>query len=592
MVSLLSMASLFVSRKVFQAALLLILTITPNYSANLQDRTTQPQPQRTVVYGRVVYRDNQQPIRRIRVVLRSLTSLGPEELDAVSNARGEFRIEGVPAGRYFIGVNGKGVVSTDSFLNLENNRENRFDKELREYFEEIEVDGRTDKPVTVRAQRGGVITGKVRYANDEPAVDHPITVLRRKGTRFTMFSINIYTMSAMLLTDDRGVFRVSGLPTGEYVIGSTAMIQHGELVKDSTREINMVGSPLAMIFHPSTALVTQATTIRVESAEERTGVDITIPEQQMRKLSGTVRGRDDRRPVAGARVGIIRKQTYEKVGRAFWPYSEGMPRVQTDELGRWRFNEVPDGTYIIFVEQNRDLGDLSENRRFGPKQQEVEVSGSDVNTVIDVGDGGIISGTITVDGGPTPSGIYLGLTNESESGSIEADDSMEGNRFTIRNMPPGKMYLNVNFMDDVGRYYLKSITWKGKDLLNELIEMGEETKIEGIQIVLSPKVATFTVRVRTPQGKPVPEGMVLLVPANPNRWTRREAQLFGETDANGECQIVGAPVEYLVFVLPSGVQANTLQPHEIQERASSAQRISLREGERRTFDVVVPPNLE
>src|SRR5687767_8698220 len=102
MVSLLSMASLFVSRKVFQAALLLIVTITPNYSANLQDRATKPQPQRTVVYGRVVYRDNQQPIRRIRVVLRSLTSLGPAELDAVSNARGEFRIEGVPAGRYFI----------------------------------------------------------------------------------------------------------------------------------------------------------------------------------------------------------------------------------------------------------------------------------------------------------------------------------------------------------------------------------------------------------------------------------------------------------------------------------------------------------
>ena len=589
MVSLLSTASLFVSRKVFQAALLLILTITLNYSATLQDRASKPQPQRTVVYGRVVYRDNQQPIRRIRVVLRSLTSLGPEELDAVSNARGEFRIEGVPAGRYFIGVNGRGVVSTDSFLNLEEDRENRFDKALREYFEEIEVDGRTDKQVTVRAQRGGVITGKVRYANDEPAVDHPITVLRRKDTRYTMFSINTNTMRASLLTDDRGVFRVSGLPSGEYVVGATAMIEHGELVKDSTWEFNMVGSPLAMTFHPSTALVTQATTIRVESDEERTGVDITIPEQQMHKLSGIVRGRDDRRPVAGARVGIIRKQTYEKVGRAFWPYSMGMPRVQTDELGRWRFNEVPDGRYIILVEPNREFGDLPENRRFGPKQQEVEVSGSDVNTVIDVGDGGIISGTITVDGGPTPSGIYLGLTNESESGSIEADDSMEGNKFTIRNVPPGKMYLSVNFAGDVGRYYLKSITWKGKDLLNELLEIGEETKIEGVQIVLSPQVATFTVRVRTPQGKPVPEAIVLLVPANPKRWTRREAQLFGETDANGDCQIVGAPVEYLVFVLPSGVKANPLQLDEIQERAAGAQRISLREGERRTFDVVVPP---
>ena len=587
MISLFSTASLFRSRKVLYAALLLILiTLTPNYSANLQDRATKPQ--RTVVYGRVVYRDNQQPIRRIRVVLRSLTSLGPEELAAISNVRGEFRIEGVPAGRYFIGVNGRGVVSTDSFINLGEDSGNRFDKELREYFEEIEVDGRTDKQVTVRAQRGGIITGKVRYANDEPAVDHPVTVLRRKGQHYTMFFINMNTMRASLLTDDRGVFRVSGLPSGEYIVGATAMIEHGELVKDSTWEFNMVGSPLAMTFHPSTALVTQATTVRVESGEERTGVDITIPEQQMHKLSGTVRGRDDRRPVAGAGVRITRKQTYETVGRSFWPDSMGTPRVQTDELGRWRFNEVPDGRYIIFVEPNKDYGDVPENRRFVPKQQEVEVSGSDVNTVIDVGDGATISGTITVDGGPTPGGIYLSLTNESESGSVEADDTVDGNKFTIRNVPRGRMYLKVNFTDVQPRYYLKSLTWKGKDLLTELLEIGEDTKTEGVQIVLSPRVATFTIRVRTPQGKPVPEAVVLLVPSNPNRWSRQEAQLFGETDANGESQIFGAPIEYLVFVLPSGVQAHTLQPDEIQERSATAQRVSLGEGERRTFEVVVP----
>jgi hypothetical protein len=43
-----------------------------------------------------------------------------------------------------------------------------------------------------------------------------------------------------------------------------------------------------------------------------------------------------------------------------------------------------------------------------------------------------------------------------------------------------------------------------------------------------------------------------------------------------------------VFVLPSGVQAGTLKSDEIDERAAGAQRVSLREGERRTFDVIVP----
>jgi hypothetical protein len=59
-----------------------------------------------------------------------------------------------------------------------------------------------------------------------------------------------------------------------------------------------------MTFYPSTTLVTQATPLRIETGEERTGVDITIAEQKMHKLAGTVRGRDDHRPVAGARVSI------------------------------------------------------------------------------------------------------------------------------------------------------------------------------------------------------------------------------------------------------------------------------------------------
>jgi len=52
--------------------------------------------------------------------------------------------------------------------------------------------------------------------------------------------------------------------------------------------------------------------------------------------------------------------------------------------------------------------------------------------------------------------------------------------------------------------------------------------------------------------------------------------------------IIGAPGEYLVFILPSGVQGSTLQKDEIQERAAGLQRVSLRPGERGTFDLVLP----
>src|SRR4026209_422434 len=46
---------------------------------------------------------------------------------------------------------------------------------------------------------------------------------------------------------------------------------------------------------------------------------------------------------------------------------------------------------------------------------------------------------------------------------------------------------------------------------------------------------------------------------DPARWQRWEAQLFCTTDAQGKCTVVGAPLEYLIFILPHGVQSATLE---------------------------------
>jgi hypothetical protein len=68
-----------------------------------------------------------------------------------------------------------------------------------------------------------------------------------------------------------------------------------------------------------------------------------------------------------------------------------------------------------------------------------------------------------------------------------------------------------------------------------------------------------------------------------------ETQLFGTTDKDGRCTIIAGPGEYLVFTLPPGVQSSTLQKNEIEERATTAQRVSLKPAERKTFDLLMRP---
>ena len=585
----------FLSLMLLRATALLVLLaglslLVPRAATTLQ--TKQTESSRSTVYGRAVYSDTEKPVGHANVVLRSVTSFGPEQITGSTNGRGEFRITGVPAGRYFIGVNSSAVVAPESFINMDEKAETRFYlDQMREYFEEMEVDGKSDKQVLVRARRGAVISGKVTYENGEAAVDHPVTILRRTGNRYAMFWTNVATMKDQLITDDRGVFRVTGLPAAEYIVGATPRLQHGELVINETLEANMVGSMLAMTFHPSTALLTQATVVRVATGEERIGIDITLAERQMHKVSGVVRARDDDRPVAGARVHIIRKETYENLsGTLFWPYSEGMPGVTTDELGRWRFTLVPDGKYIIVIKPPAGYGEVaSEPKNYGATEKEVEISGADVaNVLVEVGGDSKVSGTIAVESGPLPGNISVGLQSEGLREETLADAIVQRGRFVIRNVPPGKLYFYINPPAEAPPFYLKSITWKGKDLLREPLEIGVEANVEGVEIVISPRVATFNIRVRTSGGQPAADVVMTLVPSDPARWIRKEAQLFGVTDSNGRCTIVGAPGEYLVFILPPGVQGSTLLKPEIEERAARMQRVSLRPGECGSFDVVLP----
>ena len=560
-----------------------------DFSPQAAQQSTENKPALSTVSGRVIYHDSEQPVRRVTVVLRNLTNLGPEQHTAFTNARGEFRIEGVPEGRYFIGVNGRGVVSTDSFIEIGDYRETRYDRnDLRQYFEEIEIDGRTSKQVVIRAHRGGIISGKVSYANGDPAIDHPITILRRKGDKYAVFFTNSNTMQMVLLTDDRGVFRVSGLPIGEYIVGATPVIEHGELVKDSTLEANMIGSSLSMTFHPSTMLPTQAPPISIKAGEEKTGIDITLADQQSHIVAGVVRRRDNRRPVPRARVRIIRKETYETIGRAFWPYSEGMPGVGTDDQGRWRLREVPDGRYIIFVEPSDD-GLPSEQNTFPIKRQEIEVSGRNIdNLMIELGNGATVSGTVVVESGAVPAGIYVGLKQEGFQSFEPSAIVQRTGAFVIPGVSPGKAYFFINPGEGAERLYLKSITWNGKDVLRESLEIGADEKIEDVRIVLSRQVATLTIRVLSIFGAPVENVSLALVPSDPARWQRWEAQLYCTTDAQGKCTVVGAPLEYLVFILPRGVQSATLEKDEIEGGAATARRVSLRPAERRSFEIVLP----
>jgi hypothetical protein len=74
-------------------------------------------PANSAVYGRVVYDDTSRPVRRARVLLVDEVGSRPE-YNALTDADGAFRIEGVRAGSFFAFVDVPGVLSPVGFVRV------------------------------------------------------------------------------------------------------------------------------------------------------------------------------------------------------------------------------------------------------------------------------------------------------------------------------------------------------------------------------------------------------------------------------------------------------------------------------------------
>src|SRR5829696_3593627 len=131
-----------------------------------RERPPREPEARSEVRGRVLYDETDRPARRAR-----------GEFTALTDARGEFRIRGVRAGRYIAFVDVPGVLSPVSFINLAELRGGGGDPgmpdlgEGRAFFDYVEVDGKEDVSVVVRARRGATLSGRVTYADGDPAVN-------------------------------------------------------------------------------------------------------------------------------------------------------------------------------------------------------------------------------------------------------------------------------------------------------------------------------------------------------------------------------------------------------------------------------------
>src|SRR6266478_2633073 len=242
-------------------------------TANSNIAFQKPKVPTSIVRGRAVYDDTGRPVRRARILLFPANQGDSRgQPSSVTNLRGEFQIGHVGEGTYLVIVDSPGVLNPLSLLET---RElgPRSKPDLTSILKDadsVTVNGTTDTELKVHVRRGGTITGKVTYPDGDPAVNCLVGVSRKFGGKYSRTLTMIAGKGEVgVVTDDRGIYRLTNLPPGDYIVSATELNTRNA-GSDGYEGVSFgaMRQALSFTYYPSESKTTSAVEINLAPGQE------------------------------------------------------------------------------------------------------------------------------------------------------------------------------------------------------------------------------------------------------------------------------------------------------------------------------------
>lgn len=192
--------------------------------------------------------------------------------------------------------------------------------------------------------RGGVITGRITDAEGKPVVEEEIRLSFVDQNGQQMASGSGYaTNYLMYRTDDRGIYRLYGLPPGFYKVSVGRDVMDGDMVGSNQ------GTYYLRTFYPDTSDIAKAKVVELTEGSEATNIDIKLGQRgETFSVTGRVVDAVTGKPVVGIRP------TYSfQTGPSGTHTVGGMP---TDARGEFRIPGLAPGHYQLFASSRLEGG--------------------------------------------------------------------------------------------------------------------------------------------------------------------------------------------------------------------------------------------
>ena len=446
--------------------------------------------------GRVVDGVTGNPVSRARV--RMMISSPVPKPPVLTDGQGMFEFTELPSGPYSVMVEKSTYLPARMPDIIGTTMRARMRQPLLR-------EGQVVENIAVPLFHGGAIAGRVVDAHGDPVENAQVRVSRvMRGGR--------PGPAGQAQTNDLGEYRVPRLQSGRYIVHVRPQPSQG--FQDPLAADVPLPQPIPT-YYPTSLALSQAQPIEVTRGQTQSGVDMMLVEGTPTLVRGTV-VRADGEAVS---IGSVNARAVgpESMGGGF-DFGGG---TGIRPGGQFQLTLAP-GDYSLEAQIPTQQGP----GRSGPQDQlfgtaRISVGGGSVEAVtITMGPGATATGRVIFEGAtpppPSPGQAGVPLFNPEGPGcrtgqaTIAADWTfrVEGLAGTCGAAPQGAF----------GRWMLKSVTFRGQNITDQLLTFETGQQYSDVQIVVTDKRTMMDLRVSGDDGQPTREYVAIAFPIDKAKW--------------------------------------------------------------------------
>jgi hypothetical protein len=557
------------------------------------------QPVRTgtaLIRGRVTNASSGSPVRRASIQATFIGEGGQrnESRNVTTDNNGGFELRSLPAGRWTLRATKSGFVE--------------------QQFGQRSVFAAAD-PITIaegqqfvadfRMSRGGAFSGRVVDEFGDPIAGANVSALRLQTTAQGLRTTRTGTS---VQSDDTGMYRVYGLPPGQYYVSVSDPSASRMAVVDAAANLagvvlpdgagNRGGDLVAAVgdrllrfsgdngesrtsyaptYYPGTASLAEAQRLTLALGEDQSGINFAVVPVRAARISGRVVGSNGAALRARITLADSMGQVFNTGGGGRGGGGRGGGGSSQD--GSFTLTNIPPGSYTLIVH--------GPNTPPAPPEvamMPVIVNGADITGLnVVTGSGGVATGSlITENGAPLPTSKPRVTAVPAQGPAVTAEASPTG-AFTLE----GLVGVYTLRFESLGTgWAVKSVTANGLDVSDAALDFRPGDRVT-VRVELTQRITQVTGTVKMERGL---RGATVLVFADePSKWTGNSRFVrTARVGEEGQFTVSGLPPHsrYLAIAIDYLETGEAQNPEFLQRaKVASSSNFALSAGDQRTIDL-------